>query len=183
MLRKNSCGEKISSLALGSALLLALALSGAACNQNGGGNSNTNGVTNASERMEGLPSGIGSAAATGREMTYQEPALTEVDTIVSNTNPTSLVSRPVNLSQVKVQRVLSDQYLVVGPDNDHTVLVRLEKSRPGLKAGETVNVSGVIAQLGEDLARWNLDPENKKIAARYSIFVNAISGDQTGATK
>src|SRR5678816_282778 len=64
---------------------------------------------------EGLPSGRGTAPATGPAMTYDLPALATVGEILATADVAAATTRPVRLSGVQVQRVLSSQYVLVGP--------------------------------------------------------------------
>lgn len=123
--------------------------------------------------LEGSSTGRGVSPATGPAMTIQRPPVTNLNEIISNPNSSALVSQQVQLIGVPVQRVLSGQYVIVG-EGDRGVVVRLAELLPGVKAGQRLNVSGMIAQLGEDLAHWELDPENKELVKGHSIFINAI---------
>lgn len=124
--------------------------------------------------MEGSASGRGVSPATGPEMTFDRPVITDISRVVSDSDPAALLTRQVNLTGVKVQQVLNSQYVIVGPDGSRGVVVRLKELMPNLKAGQTLNVSGMIAQLGEDLAHWELNPEEKKQISDRPIFINAV---------
>jgi hypothetical protein len=124
--------------------------------------------------QEGEPNGRGSAPAVGPNMTYQQPPITDVGSIVSNANPTALLTQPVQLSRVKVQRVLNPEYVLVGPDPQHTVIVRLKERMPQIQANAELEVSGVITQIGEDLSQWNLNDDEKKLVPKGGVFINAI---------
>lgn len=126
---------------------------------------------------EGSPEGRGVAPATGAPMEFQQPALTSVSQILANTNPAALTTRTVQLGSVSVQRVFSPQYILVGPDANQTVVVRLKELHPGIQAGQKMNISGMIEQLGEDLSQWQLNPEYKVIVGRYPIFINAMQNE------
>lgn len=107
-------------------------------------------------------------------MTFDRPVITDISRVVSDSDPAALLTRQVNLTGVKVQQVLNSQYVIVGPDGSRGVVVRLKELMPNLKAGQTLNVSGMIAQLGEDLAHWELNPEEKKQISDRPIFINAV---------
>jgi hypothetical protein len=127
-----------------------------------------------SNNVEGSPDGRGVAPATGPMMTFQREPLTQVSQITSSSNPDALVTQQVQLAGVPIKRVLSSQYVIIRDESDRGVVVRLKEALPDVKPGQKLNVTGMISQLGEDLAHWELDPENKKIAGEFSIFVNAI---------
>jgi hypothetical protein len=124
--------------------------------------------------MEGSANGRGVSPATGPKMTYDAPPITDISRIASDSDPAALLTRQVNLSSVKVQRVLNSQYVIVGPDGSRGVVVRLKELMPNLKPGQSLHVSGMIAQLGEDLAHWELNPEEKKQISDRPIFINAV---------
>lgn len=129
--------------------------------------------------MEGSASGRGVSPATGPQMTLDRPPITDVSRIVSDDDPAALLTEQVNLKDVKVQRVLNSQYVIVGPDGSRGVVVRLKELMPNLKAGQSLHVSGMIAQLGEDLAHWELNPEEKKMISDRPIFINAVISEVT----
>jgi hypothetical protein len=125
---------------------------------------------------EGAASGRGVSPATGPKMTFERPPLTNLNEIASNPDPTTLASQQVALTGAPVLHVLSSQYVVLG-EREPGVVVRLKELQPGLKAGQRLNVTGMISQLGEDLAHWELDPDKKASVRKYSIFVNAIHSE------
>jgi hypothetical protein len=129
-------------------------------------------MTNA---REGSPNGRGISPATGPAMTIDGKPLTTIEDIVSAPNQVALTSRTVQLNAVPVQRVLSSQYLIVGSSEDRGVVVRLKEPLRNLQPGQRINVTGMIAQTGVDLAHWELDEDKKQMVRSYAIFVSAVS--------
>jgi hypothetical protein len=129
----------------------------------------------ATNAREGSPSGRGTAPAAGPAMTYDQPPLTTVGEILKSTNVAGTTTLQVQLAGVKVQKVLSGQYILVGSDPDHAIPVRLKELHPEIREGQTLNVTGMIQQLGNDLAHWELDEANKRIVSRFPVFINAIN--------
>ncbi|HYG23982.1 MAG TPA: hypothetical protein VEH04_14460 [Verrucomicrobiae bacterium] len=105
--------------------------------------------------------------------TDRQPLVT-VEDVTRQVNMTGLIGRQVNWNNVPVQTVLSEQYLIVGAESGKGVVVRLKETIPGIQAGQRVNIAGMIAQLGEDLAQWELDPDKKQRIRDHTIFVNAF---------
>jgi hypothetical protein len=118
---------------------------------------------------------VGSVPVPASDMNFQGPLITDVETILSETNPMALCTRPVQLANASVQRVLNPQYLLIGPDKQRVVLVRLKEVNRWVRPGQSIKVSGVIMQLGEDRSQWNLGPDARKLIERHGIFINAMN--------
>lgn len=130
---------------------------------------------------EGRSNGRGLSPATGPAMTIDERPLKTIDEVVSQPNALALTGRQVQFSAEPVQRVLSSQYVVIGSSDDRGIVVRLKEALPELKPGERLNITGMIAQLGADLAHWELDQDKKDIVRRYPIFINAVASEPASA--
>lgn len=126
------------------------------------------------EGIEGSPSGRGTAPAVGAMMEYQRAPITQIREALNISNAAALTSRPVDLADVPVQRILTPQYVLVGPDQNHVLVVRLKELAPGLKAGQHLAINGVLEPLGKDLRQWELDSESREIVGQHTVFVNAI---------
>jgi hypothetical protein len=130
---------------------------------------------------EGSASGRGVSPATGSRMTFEFPTLTNVQEIVSSPNPAALITQHVELRGVRVQRVLSSQYVIVGQAEGKGIVVRLQELIPDVKPGQSLNITGIVAQLGEDLSHWELDPASKQLLSGQSIFINANQSGRANA--
>lgn len=128
--------------------------------------------------MEGSPSGRGISPGTGASTAVQGEPLVTVEDVTKQSNRQALIGRQVQWRNVPVQNVFNEQYLVVGSGGQEGVVVRLTEAMPGLKPGDSVNVSGMIAQLGEDLAHWQINQEQKDMIQRQRIFVNAFQAEK-----
>ncbi len=96
-------------------------------------------------------------------------------------NPVALIGQQVQWSNVPVQRVFNSQYVLVGTSSDTGVVVRLKELIPNLQPGQRLNVSGMIAQLGDDLSHWEMEPEHKKALEKTAVFVNAFQSEKSNA--
>ena len=56
-------------------------------------------------------------------MPFEQPPITDLSQILSNSNTQALWTRTVNMSGVKVQKILGDKlFILVGPDSAHSVV-------------------------------------------------------------
>jgi hypothetical protein len=130
---------------------------------------------------EGAPDGRGISPVTGPPQSINQPPLATPDEIVRQTNVSALIGQQVQWRNVTVQKVLSDQYVLVGTDSGTGVLVRLKELITGLQPGQRLNISGMVAQLGVDLSHWELNPEQKQLIQRTPVFVNAFQSEKSNA--
>jgi hypothetical protein len=155
--------------------LIALLLC-ASCSDNPGGSSlddptGTGGTGDS--RREGSPDGAGTAPATGAPMKYQRPPITDVRQILAASDTQVLWTQPVEFPDAKVQRVLDDRFILIGPDPQQTIAVMLTERNPALKPGQAIYLSGVINPVGEDLSQWQTSDEIRNELRKNSILINA----------
>jgi hypothetical protein len=107
----------------------------------------------------------------------QLPAVTDINEILNATNQTVYWSRPVRFTGLKVQKVLDPQLILVGPDEKRALPVMLNQSQGDLRKGSTIDVAGMIQQLGPDLQQWNVREPARRALRNYSIFISALKVD------
>lgn len=102
------------------------------------------------------------------------PPLTDLRQFLDSSNQVTFWTRRVDWSGVTVQRNLHDEgFILVGPDNDHTVLVRLEKAHPELREGQKVDLTGIVDPMGKDLSQWNVKPADREVFQGHTMFISA----------
>jgi hypothetical protein len=69
---------------------------------------------------------------------------TTLATLLEWANTVALAGSRIVLGPVLVQRVFDPQFLAVGNDLEHAILIRLSEPRGDIVAGDVVNISGVI---------------------------------------
>lgn len=109
-------------------------------------------------------------------MKFQEPPITDLRKILNTNDSDAFWTRSVNLSDVTVQRNLHDEgFILIGTDDQHTVLVQLDKPHPEFREGQKVNVTGRINPLGKDLSQWNVKPADQQVFQGHTMFISATS--------
>jgi hypothetical protein len=117
-------------------------------------------------------SGASAPAIPGPPLKFEQAPITNISQILNSTDAESFWTRTVNLSNVTVQQIFRhEQFVMVGPDPDHTLVVQLSRSRPGLKPGEKISVAGIIDPLGKDKSQWNVPAPEEKILKQHQIFI------------
>lgn len=111
-------------------------------------------------------------------MRFQLPPLTDLHQLL--TNGDVFQTRNVDISHAMVQRVFSDkQFVLVGPDDSHTVPVQLNGLYPQIKEGQEINVLGIVDPLG-DTSQWNVLPTERQALAGHTMFIRAVSVKPSG---
>lgn len=164
-------------------LLLALALLEPACSQKAGENNSASSSTAqggsddpGSSVTGGRVDGATEPPPPGPPMNYQKAPVTDISELFHTNNPTAFWTRVADLSGVTVQQVFSDgHFILVGSDKVHTLLVQMDELHPGLKAGQKVDIKGIINPTGHDKSQWNVRPDEQQALAQHSIFIQARS--------
>src|SRR5215469_4480489 len=155
---------------------------GVSCSRQGEENSNSA----QSPPSGGAESGGGSMAGqqtnqTGPIMKFEQPPITDVRMVVGTNNSEALWTRSVNLSGVTVQQNLHDEgFILIGTDDQHTVLVQLDKPHPKLGEGQKVDLTGTIDPMGKDLSQWNVKPADRQVFQEHTMFISATSVAPSG---
>lgn len=150
---------------------------GTSCSRQGANsNSGSSSSSGGAESGRGASTEQQTNQPSGPIMTFQEASITDVRKIVGTNNSEAFWTRRVNLSGVTVQRNLHDEgFIVIGTDDQHTVLVQLEKPQPELREGQKVDVTGTINPIGKDLSQWNVKPVDRQVFQGHTMFISATS--------
>jgi hypothetical protein len=120
--------------------------------------------------------GATAPAAPGGPMKYEKPPVTDISELFNTNNAEALWTRGIDLTGVTVQQIFADkQFILVGPDKEHSVMVQVSEQHPEINVGQKVDVTGVINPTGRDKTQWNVSPDEQKLLTQHSIFVLAKS--------
>jgi uncharacterized protein (TIGR02271 family) len=109
--------------------------------------------------------GRSAGAATGGPIT--DPAM-----LTSATDASTLAGRPVQLSGLKVQKVIGDRLLVVGPDSSQQLYVMPTRETPMPRVGDTVNLTGTIKPASA-AAQTGLNSESVQALGSQPFYIDA----------
>jgi len=117
----------------------------------------------------------------GVPMNYQKAAVTNISELFNTNNPAAFSTRAAELSGVTVQQVFPDKHFIaVGSDKDHSLMVQMGELHPEIKAGQKVDIRGVINPTGHDISQWNVQPEEQQALAHHPIFLQERSIKMSG---
>jgi len=100
-------------------------------------------------------------------------AITEISTLTSTSDPASLAQRSVRLSNVKVEKVISNRVIEVQDDGGRSCFVRLNETMPNVKGGDTINVAGTVKPIPASMSDLGLGDDVKQALKGQQIFVDA----------
>jgi hypothetical protein len=162
-----------------SCLFLGIVFLGSSCSREGADNSTASGQAAQGASADsggGTTSGATAVMPPGPPMKFEQPPVTNLSQIYSSTNPESFWTRSADFADVTVQEILPGrQFILVGTDKDHTLVVQLNQTHPELKPGQKVEVMGIIDPLGKDKSQWNVSAVELQVLERHSIFVREVS--------
>lgn len=95
-----------------------------------------------------------------------------VVTIVTTIDPQALVGQKIDLGRERVQSVMG-KGLWIGPSNMAQVFVLPESMPEGIKAGDTVQVSGTLRQVPRDATKqWGLPRNMAGVVREETLFID-----------
>jgi hypothetical protein len=161
-------------------VLTATAILASACSREGNGKSGPGAQGGSADPGSSVSGGVVDGATEprlpGPPMNFEKAPVTNLFELFHTNNPEAYWTRAIQLSGVTVQQIFPDkQFIVIGPDNDHTLLVQMFGSHPEIKTGGKVDVAGIIDPIGFDKTQWNVTADEQKILARHSIYIQARS--------
>ncbi len=118
--------------------------------------------------LVGLAAG---APGPGQQETNQVTSITE---IVTAGNPAALAGRRADLSNVRVEQVLNEQVVLLSGPMGRTLVMRREESKPPLRKGQALDVTGVLNQMPVTTQGWNLPGNASGTLRGHSVFLSAI---------
>jgi stress response protein YsnF len=108
----------------------------------------------------------------GRGASTADEAITDLTTLIT-TPSSALTGRQVRLSGIPVQRVIGNQLIAVGTENDRPLYIRLSSPNPDLSQGSTVNVTGVMHPVPASLDALGLADEASQILRNQPVYLEA----------
>lgn len=85
--------------------------------------------------------------------------ITQLNQLSDQQNVSSLYGLQVNISNVRVEQVLNDHLIMLKADNGTKFYAHSDKPLEGVRAGQTVNLSGNIKQVPQDISQLGWEPE------------------------
>jgi sporulation protein YlmC with PRC-barrel domain len=84
----------------------------------------------------------------------------------------TLNGKQVRLTGVKVQEVLGQNFAILGADEDqHRVLMQTQTGAPQLSAGQTINLTGTIREMGK--SQLGLEPTAAQKLQGHKVYIEA----------
>ncbi len=120
--------------------------------------------------------GVEAAGPPAVEETTQGMAITDVSTIYSAADPTSLIGREVAITHAPVVSVAGDRMFWIGQGEGQQVLVVTDEKHPDISAGQTVNVNGKVEKMPDwntIESQWNADPLLRSSLESQRVYVKA----------
>ncbi|SRR5581483_7967140 len=121
----------------------------------------------ANEASGAGPSNSGQSGGAGGS----SAGITQWSQLTSTPNPTTLAGQQVNLSGVKVQQLMGDHLLAVGPDKNQPIYVQSDKPLTGIAPGDTVNLRGTVRPMPSDPSALGLDQQSASALQGQSIII------------
>jgi uncharacterized protein (TIGR02271 family) len=116
------------------------------------------------------PSAYGQSSGAGGSQT-----ITQWSQLSAAPDATALAGSQVNLSNVKIQKVVSEHLITVAADNGMTYYVRIDQPAGRLHAGETVNLNGTIRQVPSDPSSMGWGHETSRALQGQQIVIEVPS--------
>ncbi|HWQ90622.1 MAG TPA: BON domain-containing protein [Clostridia bacterium] len=107
--------------------------------------------------------------------------VTSLTTVLSADNASLFAGQRARFSQAKVVGVLSDRVLLIGTeDGTRGLPVRLPTAQPQIQPGMTLEVSGVLAPMPEQLRWWDISDAQREQLVKSALFLNASEARAQG---
>jgi uncharacterized protein (TIGR02271 family) len=100
--------------------------------------------------------------------------ITDANKLSSASDPTSMAGQEVNLSSVKVQKVISERVIVVGTDSGQPIYICTSQPVSGLTPGQNARLTGVVRPTSSGLST-GLDSASTQALQGQTIFIDATT--------
>jgi stress response protein YsnF len=112
----------------------------------------------------------------GQETTSGEGssrAITDLETLTSTSDPSSLVNRPVQLSEAEVQSTINNRWFSIRGEGGDQVFVHSSQPFQNLKEGSQAQITGTLKQLPSDLSQFGLDEQAAQKLQGQKFYLEA----------
>jgi len=118
------------------------------------------------------------AAGGGGETSSQQAGrsaggpITDITIITSASDPSTISQRSVQLSNVKVERVVTGRLLEIRDDSGRPVYIRLNETMPNVKEGDVLVISGTTKTIPSTMGDLGLGDDAKQALKGQQVFVD-----------
>jgi hypothetical protein len=88
-------------------------------------------------------------------------------------DPMQLVGNQVDFHQAQVQRVVNQNWIMIGSAREQQVLVRVPWESGDIRIGDTVRLSGVLRQMPDSPNQIGLSQRQVNLAELQDLYINA----------
>jgi hypothetical protein len=107
--------------------------------------------------------------------------ITRLSQLNTSANGSVITGQRVNISNAKVDKVISEKLFTVKADDGTTIYVRTSQPTSGLTAGQMVNLTGSVRQTPSDTSTLNWDQESAQALQGQQFFIHVISVTPSGS--
>lgn len=103
--------------------------------------------------------------------------ITQLSQFNTSANANVMPGQKVDISNVKVDKVISDKLFTVKADDGTTIYVRTMQTTTGLSSGQTVNLEGTVRKVPSDTSTlgWDQDSAQALQGQQFYIHVKSVT--------
>ncbi|HWF20030.1 MAG TPA: YsnF/AvaK domain-containing protein [Verrucomicrobiae bacterium] len=106
--------------------------------------------------------------------------ITQLNQLCNTSDTASLYNSQVNISNVKVDRVLNDQLIQVRADNGTKFFVHIDQPTQGLHRDQIITLNGAIKQVPSDPSTLGWDPASAQAVQGQQLVIDCPSVSPQG---
>ena len=133
-----------------------------------------------SENVRNYASAAGGTAGVGGQTTGSASAstsgerITDVNMLVSTSDPASVAGRPAHLSGLKVQQIFGNGWIAVSSEQaGKPILVHMSDNKENLQPGQVIDCSGRVEQISGSPEQLGLSADATQALSGQSIYIEA----------
>jgi uncharacterized protein (TIGR02271 family) len=116
--------------------------------------------------------GGGEVGGQGQATGAGGPPITDASTLTGSSDPGGMVGRQANLSDLKVQQVIGDHFVVLNDSTGKTLCARVAQGAAELKPGDKVSLTGTINRVPSTTANLGLSEEANQALQGQPIYLD-----------
>jgi len=113
--------------------------------------------------------GESSAQAAGK---YQGGPITDIVIITSASDPSAISQRSVQLSNARVEKVITGRLVEIHDDSGRAVFVRLNETTPNVKEGDVLTITGTTKTIPSTMGDLGLGDDAKQALKGQQVFID-----------
>jgi hypothetical protein len=98
--------------------------------------------------------------------------ITDASTLTGSSDPGSLAGRQVNLSNLKVQQVIGEHFVVLNDSTGKPLYARVAQGAAELKPGDQVSVTGTVKRVPSSLTNLALSDEANQALQGKDVYLD-----------